>query len=511
MNTSTRHASSGSAGPLVIAVDCSTTAAKAVVVDRSGAVLSSGSSPLTTTSPRPGWHEQDAATWWPATRQAVASALRALPSRREIVALCITHQRESFVCLDDEGHPLGPAILWHDSRAAAEIDELGSAEVEQLCGKPADITPALYKLAWLSRHEPERLRRAAHVLDTHGLLVWEMTGEWQTSVSSADSLALLDVRTGEWADVLIGLAGVRREQLPTLRRPGEVIGPLLPHIAREWGLSSRVMVVAGLGDGQAAGLGAGVLDPGMAYLNLGTAVLIGTERVGYEPSRAYRSFVSVVDGHTTQESFISSGTYLPTWYRRKFGRPELDGAPDPDLEAAAAAIAPGSEGLLTLPYWNAAQAPHWDPHARGAVIGWVGTHGPAHLYRSLLEGVALALRQQLEGLEEANGQRISVLRTMGGGSRSPLWADIVSGVLGRPLQRCAEDEISALGAGILAHVAVGTHADLGVAASAMVSIADPVEPDPALVEAYEPMREIFTELYPSLRSVLHRLDRLGRA
>jgi xylulokinase len=500
-----------SVAPLVIAVDCSTTAAKAIVVDRSGTVLSSGSSPLTTSSPRPGWHEQDAASWWPATRQAVATALSQLPSRRDIVAVCITHQRESFVCLDDEGHPLGPAILWHDSRAATEIDELGSSEVEQLCGKPADITPALYKLAWVNRHDPEQLCRAAHVVETHGLLVWEMTGAWHTSVSSADSLALLDVRTGEWADPLLELAGVRREQLSELRRPGEIIGPLLPHIAREWGLSSKVQVIAGLGDGQAAGLGAGVLDPGMAYLNLGTAVLIGTERLGYEPSRAYRSLVSVVDGHTTQESFISSGTYLPTWYRRRFGRPELNGAPDLTLEEAAGAVAPGSEGLLTLPYWNAAQAPYWDPHARGAVVGWVGTHGPEHLYRSLLEGVALALRQQLEGLEEANGQRISVLRTMGGGSRSRLWTDIVSGVLGRPLQRCAEDEISALGAGILAHVSVGSHADLGVGCAAMVSIADPVEPDAALVEAYEPLREIFADLYPDLQHVLHRLDRLGRS
>jgi xylulokinase len=145
------------------------------------------------------------------------------------------------------------------------------------------------------------------------------------------------------------------------------------------------------------------------------------------------------------------------------------------------------------------------------VVGWAGTHGPEHLYRSLLEGVALALRQQLEGLEQANGQRISVLRAMGGGARSRLWTDIVSGVLGRPLQRCSEDEVSALGAGILAHVAVGSHADLGVAAAAMVSTVDPVEPDPALVEAYEPLHEIFVDLYPSLRSVLHRLDRLGRA
>ena len=492
-------------GPFVIGVDCSTTAAKAIIVDASGAVLASAASPLQTLSPRPGWHEQDAETWWPATEDAVQQAL-AHVDRREIRGICLAHQRESFVCVDADNRPLGPAILWLDGRATEQIEAFGTERVERISGKPADITPALYKIAWVRRHRPDQLVRAARVLDTHGFLTRAITGQWVTSVSSADPLALLDVSAGDWSPELLAIAGVRPDQLPSLRRPGEVVGELLPEVADTWGLRRDTVLVAGLGDGQAAGLGAGVLDSTKAYLNLGTAVLLGTERTGYAPSRAYRSLLSVTPGQTTVEAFLSSGTYLPTWYRQQFGRKGLGGAPDSELEEAATRLPPGADGLLALPYWNAAQTPHWDPRASGAVIGWRGTHTAAHFYRSLLEGVAFELREQLEGLEEATNTRIEVLRVMGGGTRSVLWRQIVANVLGRPLERCGQAEVSALGAAVLAQVALGTYADIAVASAAMSSTSETVEPVEAATVAYERFRPVYRELYTSLRPVMHRLD-----
>ena len=194
--------------------------------------------------------------------------------------------------------------------------------------------------------------------------------------------------------------GCGASSCPNSSPAGTSLGPLRTDLADAWGLHRDVVVVAGTGDGQAAGIGLGVTDPGAAYLVLGTAVVIGSETTSYLPARAYRSMISAMPGQTTVETFSSSGTFLSTWFRKEFGDPELAGAPDPALERAAAAVSVGSERLLTLPYWNAAQTPHWDGRASGVTLGWQGCHTRAHFYRSLLEGIAFELRSQLDGLEQ---------------------------------------------------------------------------------------------------------------
>jgi len=239
---------------------------------------------------------------------------------------------------------------------------------------------------------------------------------------------------------------------------------------------------------------------------VGTALLVGTECPGYRPSRAYRTLISVTSGQTTLETFLSSGTYLPTWFRRRFGPVEANGAPDPELEAAAAAVPAGSDGLLTLPYWNAAQTPHWDPHASGLMLGWRGIHTKAHAYRSLLEGIAQEVRLQLDGLEAATGVRVQSLRAMGGGIRSQLFSQILADVLERPLELCAEPEISALGAAVVAMVGLGCYPDLPAAAAAMTRIGDTVHPDPSAAATYRRLGALHAQLYPRLRDLMRDLD-----
>src|SRR5690606_25540981 len=143
--------------------------------------------------------------------------------------------------------------------------------------------------------------------------------------------------------------------------------------------------------------------------------------------------------------------------------------PDPKLQAEAARIGPGADGLLTLPYWNCAQTPHWDPFASGATIGWRGSHGPAHLYRSLLEGVAFELRLQWNGVGVELGHPVERFLAVGGGAKSPLWSQIVADVTGVPVTACREPETSALGAAALAAAATGLHPSIAGAARAMAA------------------------------------------
>jgi len=484
---------------LVVAVDCSTTAAKAVVTDEAGQVRAHASRPFTTQQPHPAWHEQDAVDWWTATRDAVADVVARVDATA-VGAICLTHQRETFVCLDAAGEPLRPAILWLDGRAHTEIAELGSARVHELSGKPPDTTPAIYKLAWLARHEPTVLGEAAHVVDVHGYLAWRLTGRWATSTASADTLGLLDARTLEWAPELCAVAGVRPEQLPALVPVGAEIGPLTAEATAALGLPGPVPLVAGTGDGQAAGLALGATVPGVAYLNLGTSMVLGVHADGYVWDPAFRTLAGVRPGEYTLETVLNAAAYLTDWALRRFG----GDASREDLEAAAAALPPGAEGLLTLPYWNAAQTPHWDPLARGAVVGWHGRHTPAHLYRSLMEGVAFELRLHLERLEAATGRRVAHVRAVGGGARSALWVQVVSDVTGRPVRVCSAGEVSAAGAAMLAQAFLAGRAAGGVAL-------DPpgrdVVPDPGSTTAYDALYAAYAGLYPALRATFAALAR----
>ncbi len=211
----------------VIGVDCSTTAAKAVVWNDRGDALSETRHAFDLSQPRPGWGEQNAEDWWTSLVAAVRRAVQTVDTSR-IGALCLTHQRESFVCLDDAGKPLRPAMLWLDTRATDEVQEFGTDEVHRITGKPANPTPAWYKLLWLARHEPDTLARIGKVVDVHGFLVHRLTGEWVTSWASADPLGLVDMTTFDYDDGLLAAVGLSRDQLPDPRGARQRRG----HLAR---------------------------------------------------------------------------------------------------------------------------------------------------------------------------------------------------------------------------------------------------------------------------------------
>lgn len=439
-------AEGNTARKLVIAVDCSTTAAKAIAHD-GDRIIGEAAFPLTTSSPQSSWHEQQAPDWWTSTRAAIAAVVAGLDDPTAVAALCLTHQRESFVCLDAQGRALRPAILWLDARAHVEIAELGSARVHQISGKPPDTTPAIYKLAWLARHEPEVLARAAKVGDVQAYLGWQLTGRWATSEGSGDTLGLVDASTRAWSPELVALAGVQLSQLPDLVPTGELLGRLTAEVAADLGLPTDTPVVAGIGDGQAAGLALGFTET-VAYLNLGTSMVMGLESSTYVYDPAFRTLIGPRPDTYVCETVLNAAAYVASWCREQFGGVP-GGAGLAEIEAAASAVPAGSEGLITLPYWNAAQTPHWDPLARGAVVGWHGRHTPAHFYRSILEGVALELRVHLERLEAATGKAITAIRAVGGGARSALWVQIIADVTGRPVRVCSAGEASAAGAALI--------------------------------------------------------------
>ncbi|UCC61566.1 MAG: FGGY-family carbohydrate kinase [Anaerolineae bacterium] len=505
--------------PLVVGIDSSTTACKAIVWDRDGRAAAEGRASYSLLQPQPKWYEQDADAWWGGTCAALREALDQVDDAR-LEALCITHQRESFVPVDWEGRPVRRAILWLDERSHAQVDSLrrliGPARFHRITGKPLTTNPSLTKIVWLMQHEPEVLARTYKFLDAHAFLVHRLTGILCTSLASADPMGLLDMRTRTWAADLMAEVGLRIEQFPELVPPGAVIGRVSEAAAAATGLPVGLPVVAGAGDGQCAGLGANTTGGGRASLNLGTAVVSGTLSADYLVNRAFRTLYAPLPSGYFLETVIQGGVFTVNWFVDKFaadlrgaGRPH---SPEEMLEAEAAQVPPGSLGLVLVPYWNHAMTPYWDPAAAGITVGWTGAHGRAHFYRAILEGIAFEQRLAGDAMMAATGEAFSQYVALGGGSRSDLWCQIVADVTGVPVVRSATAEATCLGAGILAAAAAGWYPDPRSAADGMTRTTEHFTPDPERQVVYDRLySQVYQPLFPALQPLVNRLTELTRS
>ena len=491
--------------PLVIAIDTSTTATKAIIVNAEGRVVASARREIALSHPRTSYYEHDPLEWWTSTNESVGEAISQLSAadKARVAAMCITHQRETFAPFDSKGNPLRPGIIWMDGRATKQVLSIGSAAIHELSGKPADTAIALYKLAWLKENEPESLQKADKIAEVHGYVSFKLTGQWVTSVAAADSLGLFDIAKQNYDPGLMLLAGVERGQLGDLKKPGEVMADILPEISQAWGLSQTIPLVAGMGDGQAAGVGAAAVSADTMYLNLGTGVVAGVHGPEYAFGSVYRTLAAGIPDWYDFELPLGSGAWLATWFREKLGNPALGAAVDPELEAGAAALPVGALGLITMPYWNAVQSPHWDPIARGAMIGWRGIHDRPAMYRSILEAIGLEMRYCLEGLEAETGTKVTQVRAMGGGTRSKLWRQIMTDAMGVPITTCVEDEISAMGAAVAAMSVTSVHgpADVRAYAGKMAQFGDTTYPDRDNYKLYGEISKIQRKIYPKVRKL----------
>ena len=212
---------------LVIGLDNSTSATKAIAWTREGLPVAEHRVPIGIASPAPDWYEQDSEDWWNSACVALQGVLeRVSPDR--VAALSISNQRETFVPLAPDGQPVRPAIVWLDQRCREDVGWLsarvGANRIHEISGKPVDTAPVAYRLAWMLRHEPENYRRTARFTDVHGYLAWRLTGRFRTSWASADPLGLFDMRAKRWSEDILAAVELRSERLPEAVAPGTILG-----------------------------------------------------------------------------------------------------------------------------------------------------------------------------------------------------------------------------------------------------------------------------------------------
>ena len=490
-------------GDFVVGIDSSTTATKAIAFDARGRAVAEGRASVPLSNPKPGWFEQDVDHWTGALTTALKQLTRKIDAKR-IAAVAISNQRESFAQFDAKGKALRPGTLWLDERAHREVKEIsaevGADEVHRMSGKPPDVTPCIYRCRWLSAHMPKIWNRTAKTAEVHGVLTHFLTGQWATSIASADPMGLIDVKSYDWSDTLLKAARLTREQLPVLYPSGAVMAEVSAAAAKLTGLKAGTPVVAGGGDGQCAGTGANNFISGRAYVNLGTAAVSGNYGSSYAIDRSFRSLVAVGEQGFSFETAIRTGTFLVNWMVERLFN--VNPAKNPSifkaLEAEAKASPIGSRGLVLVPYWSGCMTPYWDTSARGVIAGLSGNHSRGDVYRALLEGVALEQAMMTNKVAAATAP-ITHYAAVGGGSRSDLWCQILADASGREVKRLETAEASALGAAMAAAKGAGWYKTIAEAAAAMSGKPSKTFRPKARDSArYQELLGLYTELWPQI-------------
>jgi xylulokinase len=403
-------------------------------------------------------------------------------------------------------------MVWLDARARPQQrrfgETFGAARVHEISGKPLDVIPCLYRLIWLRENEPEVFAKTDVFAEVHGYLVFRLTGRWATSTASADPMGLLDMRRHEWSREILEAAGVPLETMPQLARPGASLGPLTPEAAAATGLPAGLPIFAGGGDGQCACTGVAGLEPGRAYVNLGTAAVAGFHSHSYAFHPAFRTETAIAEDGYIFETCVRSGTFLVDWLVGEvFGvEPGARRAALAALEREAVDSPIGAGGLTVAPYWQGSMTPHWDSAARGVIAGLTGSTRKADLFRAILEGVAIEIAESMDQAAAASGGEIDHYVAIGGGASSDLWAQIFADVAARPVRRSKATEASSLGAAMAAAAGVGWSPSIAEAARGMASeTVRTFEPAPRRVETYRELRRLQGELWPLISGWNRRL------
>jgi xylulokinase len=492
---------------VVLGIDVSTTATKAILVDQAGAVVGTASSEYGFEVPQPLWSEQDPALWWAAAQEAIPRVLAdSGRSGADVEAVGLTGQMHGLVLLDAGDAVIRPAILWNDQRTAAECDairaRLGLARLVELTGNDALTGFTAPKLAWVRAHEPASWQRAAHVLLPKDYVRLRLTGVHAMDKADGSGTVLFDLAAREWSPEMLDALGIDPAWMPPTFEGPEVTGVVTAAAAAVTGLREGTPVVAGGGDQAANAVGVGAVVPGRVAMSVGTSgvTFATTDRPLFEAAGRVHAFCHAVPRRWHLMSVMLSAAGSLRWFRDALAPGEAFGT----LAASAGDVPPGSAGLLFLPYLSGERSPHPDPLARGAFVGLTLAHDRRHLTRAVMEGVAFGLRDGLDLMIEAGMSRPAEILGSGGGTASPVWRQILADVLGASIAMPTTTEGAAYGAGVLAAVGAGWFASVEAAADALVR-ATPVAEPGSDAAAYMAPYARYRELYPALAPTFHRL------
>lgn len=501
----------------ILSIDLGTTSLKTALYDTRGKLKGSTVVEYTLLTEKANFVEAEPKTYLNAIKECLARLREKQIDLSEVAVLGFSVQGETFLVLDEAGRPLRNAIVWMDNRAANQAEELRAHFGDELCYQVTGQVsfeacwPAA-KLLWLRQNEPEVFSKIRHVVLLEDYIIYLLTGKFVAEGSLLCSTEYWDIRSKQYWQEMLEYLDVDPAWLPEIREPGELVGTLRKEIAEELGLPETAAVSTGCLDQAAGAVGVGNIRPGILSENIGAAlaICVPTAKLTYDPNRQMPVHYFALPDTYMMHTFTTGGMCL-RWFRDAFCAEEISvqnasGMDSYDIMSKeAAAVPPGADGLITLPHLQGSMAPDVNLDAKGVFYGLTLMHKKGHFIRSIMESLGYIICRNLEAIE-AMGLDVDEIRTMGGGSKSPLWNQIKSDITGKSLLTTySAQDTACLGAAILAGKAAGLFESVEKAVDEMVAVKKVYAPQENNCEIYRKQYRKYCLLFRSLDE-LYRVD-----
>ncbi len=491
-----------------LTADGGTESLRARIYDLSGTCLGQKAAAYETRFGPGARAEQNPEDWWNALVAATAGAIaEAGIDPVDIEAMCFATTCCTVVALDEAGRPLRPALMWMDVRAHLEADAVLATGDPALAVNGAGRGPVsaewmIPKALWLERNEPTIYDAAYTICEYQDYLTLRLTGERCASVNNAGLRWHHSTRAGGWATRILRSLGLEEleEKWPgRVAAPGEVVGTLTAKAAQALGLRREVLVVQGGADALIGMIGLGVARPGQLALITGSSHLqFGVTETPMSAPGVWGAYPDIVyPGRWIMEGGQTSTGSIVNWLRRFCGG-HLDLA---ELNAKAARLEPGAEGLVVQDHFQGNRTPYTDPLSRGAIVGLTLAHEPHHVFRAVMEGIGFGTRAILDAFRDG-GYASSEMTVGGGAAASTLWLQIHADTAGLPITVPASADAPSTGSAVLAAHGAGRFDTIDEGIGAMVRPGRRIEPRPAEARRYEEIYQRYRALYPALGKVL---------
>ncbi len=482
-----------------IGADLGTSALKLLLIDEKGNVVKTVSKSYEVAYPAPGWSEQNPEDWWEALKNGLSELLSNV-DKQKVRGIGTAGQMHGLVALDKEDRVLRPAILWNDGRTAEETAYLNTViGKEKLSNLTANIAFAGFtapKILWMQKHEKDLFDRIDKIMLPKDYITYRLTGKHVADYSDASGMLLLDVANKCWSKEMMNICGVTESQLGTLCESFEPL-PILPQIAEELGLPTDTVVAPGAGDNAGAAIGTGTVGEGKCNISLGTSgtIFISSERFSVDKFNALHSFCHSDGGFHLMGCMLSAAS-CNKWFCEDILKTEDYEKEQKDIDDGKL----GTNHVYFLPYLMGERSPLNDTDARGLFIGMRPDTSRADMVQAVLEGVAFAMRDNLE-VAKSLGIDIQTSMLCGGGAKSPLWQKIICNVLNITIDLPACEEGPGYGAAMLSMVARGVYENVQACVDALVGTRGSIKPDPEIAARYEAQYQKFKEIYPAVKQV----------
>lgn len=506
---------------LVLTLDFGTQSVRASLVDKTGNIVSiiKKSYDPVYFCPQKGYVEQNADFYWECAKE----VLKQLAERNKdklpyVIGSTITTFRDTSVQLDKDLKPIRPCILWLDQRMAKASEKLPFIYrvLFKLVGMKDTVVLNRRRTAahWLKENEPETWKKTYKYVNISTYLIYKLTGQLVDSASSMTGHYPINFKKREWykEKAMKGcIFGIPNRMLPELKQPGDVLGIISDEVAEACGLPKNIKVIATGSDKGNETIGLGALDNNVAALSYGTACTVEVSNKKYhEPEPFLPAYAASVPNWYNMEVQVYRGYWMLTWFYKEFANELMDEAKlqkiavEELLNKNLGLIPPGSDGLVLQPYWGPGLR---RPLAKGAIIGFSDVHTRNHMYRAIIEGIAYALREGLEGIEKSQHHKVKSLRISGGGSMSEAICQITADIFGLPVSRVQTYETTTLGAAIATFTALGEFKNIEEAIENMSHIGTTFEPNEVAHAQYNELyKNAYLKIFPSLKSTYKSIN-----